>query len=81
MKKYGLMCPVRKANPYRRMARAMKTDAVADNLLGRRFEELSSRKVLFTDITYIVNGKAPRCYMSPIIDVCTKDGFSARASR
>ena len=73
MKKYGLVCPIRKANPYRRMARALKTDAVADNLLQRRFEELGPRKVLLTDITYIINGKAPRCYMSTIIDSCTKE--------
>jgi len=26
-----------------------------------------------TDITYIINGKAPRCYMSTIIDGCTKE--------
>ena len=25
MKKYGLFCPVRKANPYRRIAKALKT--------------------------------------------------------
>lgn len=73
MKKYGLVCPIRKANPYRRMAKALKTDAVADNLLQRRFEELGPRKVLLTDITYIINGKAPRCYMSTIIDACTKE--------
>lgn len=73
MKKYGLVCPIRKANPYRRMARALKTDAVADNLLQRRFEELGPRKALLTDITYIINGKAPRCYMSTIMDSCTKE--------
>ena len=73
MKKYGLVCPIRKANPYRRMAKALKTDAVADNLLQRRFEELGPRKALLTDITYIINGKAPRCYMSTIIDACTKE--------
>ncbi len=28
MKKYNLFCPIRKANPYRRMAKALKTDAV-----------------------------------------------------
>ena len=35
MRKHGLNCLVRKANPYRRMAQAMKTDAGADNLLKR----------------------------------------------
>ena len=29
MRKYGLSCPIRKANPYRRMAKALKTDAVS----------------------------------------------------
>lgn len=53
MRKYGLKCPVRKANPYRRMAQAMRTDAVADNLLNRQFKERGPRKVLLTDITYI----------------------------
>lgn len=73
MKKYGLMCPIRKANPYRRMAKALKTDAVADNLLQRRFEEHGPRKALLTDITYIINGRAPRCYMSTILDAYTKE--------
>ena len=33
MKKYNLKCPIRKANPYRRMMKAMKTNHVAPNLL------------------------------------------------
>ena len=73
MKKYGLFCPIRKANPYRRMAKALKTDNVAPNLLNREFKEHGPRAVLLTDITYIVNGKAPRCYMTTIIDAYTKE--------
>lgn len=73
MKKYGLFCPIRKANPYRRMAKAMATSYVAANLLNREFETQGPRKVLLTDITYIINGKAPRCYMSTIIDACTRE--------
>jgi putative transposase len=73
MKKYGLKCPVRRANPYRRIAKAIGTSYVAPNLLNREFEEHGPRKVLLTDITYIINGKAPRCYMSTIIDACTKE--------
>ena len=75
MHKYGLFCPVRKANPYRRMSKAMKTDAVFDNILNREFEEHGPRKVLLTDITYI-----PYCgifyYLSVIIDGCTKQVLS-----
>ena len=70
MHKYGLKCPIRKANPYRRMAKARKTDAVADNLLQREFKEHGPRKVLLTDITYI-----PCCgvffYLSVIKDAYT----------
>ena len=73
MKKYGLFCPIRKANPYRRMAKALKTNNVAQNLLNREFEAHGPRAVLLTDITYIINSKAPRCYMSTIIDACTKE--------
>jgi putative transposase len=73
MKKYGLFCPIRKANPYRRMAKAIELASVAPNLLNREFETHGPRKVLLTDITYIINGKAPRCYMSTIIDACTKE--------
>ena len=73
MKKYGLFCPLRKANPHRRMAKALRTSNVAPNLLNREFETRGPRAVLLTDITYITNGKAPRCYMSTIIDACTKE--------
>ena len=73
MQKYRLLCPIRKANPYRRMAKAMTTAYVAPTLLNREFETQGPRKVLLTDITYIINGKAPRCYMSTIIDACTKE--------
>ena len=71
MGKYGLACPIRKANPYRRMAKAMKSDAIAANLLNREFEKYGPRKVLLTDISYI-----PCCgkffYLSVILDAFTK---------
>lgn len=76
MKKYGLFCPIRKANPYRRMAKAMATNHVAPNLVNREFEEHGPRKILLTDITYIINGKAPKVYMSTIIDAYTKEILS-----
>lgn len=39
MKKYGLICGIRKANPYRGMAKAIKTNNVAPNLVKREFEK------------------------------------------
>lgn len=71
MRKYGLHCPIRKANPYRRMAKALKTDTIADNLLNRQFKEHGPRKVLLTDITYIPYCGI-FCYLSVILDAFTK---------
>ena len=74
MKKYGLFCPIRQANPYRRMAKAMKTSHVAKNEIGRQFKNYAPRKALLTDITYLFyrNGV---CYLSPIMDVCTHEAL------
>lgn len=75
MKKYGLVCSIRKANPYRRMAKAIKTNHVAANLVNREFEKYGPRKVLLTDITYIpFSGRF--CYLSTIIDAFTKQILS-----
>ena len=75
MKKYNLICPIRKANPYRRLAKALKTNNVADNLLNREFRKHGPRKILLTDITYIIyNGK--KCYLSTILDAFTKEILS-----
>lgn len=75
MKKYGLVCNIRKANPYRRMAKAIKTNNVAGNLVKREFEEHGPRKILLTDITYIpFDGRF--CYLSTIMDGFTKQILS-----
>ena len=75
MRKYGLFCPIRKANPYRRMAKAIRTDAVSGNILNRQFKEHGPRKVLLTDITYIPYcGKF--CYLSVIMDAFTKQALA-----
>lgn len=72
MKKYGLFCPIRKANPARRMAKAMKTSNYADNILNRQFEEYGPGYVLETDITYLFYGqKRSKAYLSVV-----KDGFT-----
>jgi len=72
MNKYGLKCPIRKANPYRRMAKALRTSNVAPNLLNREFRAHGPRKVLLTDITYLLYGSGGRSYMSTILDAHTK---------
>ena len=75
MKKYNLFCPIRQANPYRRIAKALKTNNVAENLLNREFKMHGPRAVLLTDITYLpYNGT--RCYLSTILDAYTKEILS-----
>lgn len=75
MNKYGLFCPVRKANPYRRMAKALRTSNIADNLLDRDFTGKGARKVLLTDITYIpYNGAF--AYLSTVLDAYTRQILS-----
>jgi len=71
MKKYNLFCPIRKANPYRRMAKALATNNVAPNVVNREFKR-EPRKVLLTDITYLffVDSK---CYLSTILDAFTHE--------
>ena len=71
MRKYGLVCPIRQLNPYRQMARALKTNNVADNLVNREFEEHGPRKILLTDITYIPYASV-FAYLSTIKDAFTK---------
>lgn len=75
MHKYGLACPIRKANPYRRMAKAMKTNAVADNLLKREFKSHGPRMVFLTDITYLPL-QGGFVYLSVIMDAFTEQVLS-----
>lgn len=72
MKKFGLKCPIRKANPYRRMAKALKTSNIADNLVNREFEAYGPRAILLTDITYMLYRNSQKAYLSTILDACTK---------
>ena len=73
MKKFNLKCPIRKANPYRRMMKAMKTSHVAQNLLERNFEAYGPGYVLLTDITYFFFSRArTKAYLSDIKDAFTK---------
>ena len=72
MDKYGLRCPIRKLNPYRQMAKAMKTSNVAPNLVNRNFRQYGPRKILLTDITYLFH-KDGCCYLSTVLDAYTHE--------
>ena len=76
MNKFNLKCPIRKANPYRRMAKALKTSNVVENLLNREFKKHGARAILLTDITYMFYGNSPKAYLSTIMDAFTKQILS-----
>ena len=75
MRKYNLFCPIRKPNPYRRMAKALRTSNVAPNLLNREFEAHGARAVLLTDITYM-RFHDGFLYLSTIMDAYTKEALA-----
>lgn len=73
MKKYDIVCPIRKANPYRRMIKATQEHTVLPNLLNRNFKQNIPGKVLLTDITYLFYGKGKKAYLSTIEDGSTNE--------
>ena len=80
MRKFGLKCQIRKANPYRRMAKSIETSNVASNVVNRKFRR-EPRKVLLTDITYLFfkDGSA-KCYLSTILDAFTHEILAYKVS-
>lgn len=75
MREYHLSCPIRKPNLYRRLQKSIRMGTAAENLVNREFESRGPRDVLLTDITYIpLNGRF--CYLSTILDACTKQVLS-----
>lgn len=76
MKKYGLFCKIRKANPYRRMAKAIKTNNIVPNVVNRNFIQ-EPRMIILTDITYLFYGKErKKAYLSVMKDAFTNEILS-----
>lgn len=73
MNKYKIICPIRKANPYRRMAKATLEHRVVPNQLNRLFKQGIPGKVLLTDITYLFYGKGKKAFLSTIKDASTNE--------
>lgn len=73
MKKYNLKCPIRKANPYRRMMKATKEHSTCENKVNRQFKTGIPYNILLTDITYLFYGNNKRCYLSTIKDAETNE--------
>jgi len=80
MRKYEIKCPIRKANPYRRMMKATREHTVVPNLLKREFKQNIAGKVLLTDITYLSYGAGERAYLSTIKDASSNEILSYQLS-
>lgn len=81
MKKYNIICPHRKANPYRRMMKATKEHTVLPNLLNREFKQKCPGKVLLTDISYLFFKNGQKAYLSTILDASTNEILSYNISK
>lgn len=73
MKKYGIICPHRKPNPYKKMAKATKEHQVVSNQLNREFKQGVPGKVLLTDITYLPYNGNCMAYLSTVKDASTNE--------
>lgn len=73
MRKYNIICPIRKANPYKRIAKATKEHTVVPNILSREFKQNIPGKVMLTDITYMPYGNNKMAYLSTIKDSSTNE--------
>ena len=81
MHKFNLKCPIRKANPYRQMMKALQTSTMAPNIVNRDFKSRGARRVLLTDITYLFYGDHKKCYLSTILDAFTHEILAYCLSR
>ena len=80
MKKYNIICPIRRANPYKRIMKATQEHKVVPNLLNRKFKQGIPYKVLLTDITYLFYGNSKKAYLSTIKDASTNEILAYQVS-
>ncbi len=73
MNKYGIVCPHRRPNPYKRIAKATKEHQVVPNKLNREFKQDVAGKVLLTDITYLPYNGNCMAYLSTVKDASTNE--------
>lgn len=71
MRKYRLVCPIRKINPTLKRIRESHSEKIHSNIVDRCFKQGKSKKILLTDITYLTYGYNQRAYLSVIKDSTT----------
>lgn len=73
MQKYHLITIIRRANPYKRLAKATQAHKTAPNLLNRQFDQQEPQKVFLTDITYLHYADGRKAYLSVVKDGSTRE--------
>lgn len=80
MNKYEIVCPHRRSNPYKKIAKATKEHQVVSNKLNREFKQGIPGKVLLTDITYLPYNGKNMAYLSAIKDASTNEVMAYQVS-
>lgn len=80
MKKYNIICPIRKAEPYKQMLKKDLEHRTIENKLNREFKQAKPGKILLTDITYLSYGFYKKAYLSTIKDASTNEIMAYRLS-
>lgn len=73
MKKYSIVCPKRKPNLYKQIAKATHEHQTCPNSLNRDFKQGKAYRVLLTDITYLTYSNGKRAYLSAMKDSGTNE--------
>ncbi|MDR4325380.1 IS3 family transposase, partial [Bacillus pseudomycoides] len=73
MRKYNLVTKIRRANPYKQIAKATQEHKTCPNLLQRQFNQEEPEKSMLTDITYLFYGKGKKAYLSCVKDSTTRE--------
>jgi putative transposase len=73
MRKYNFFAKVRRANPYRKIAKATEEHRTVPNHLNRDFQQDEPGKVFLTDITYLQYQGGRTGYLSCVKDVATRE--------
>lgn len=81
MKKYKLVCKIRKKNPYKAIMKKTQEHRTFENLLNRQFKQTLPKKALCTDITYLYYGAGRRAFLSVIKDIATGETLSWELSQ
>lgn len=81
MRKYNIVCPHRRPNPYRKQAQATQEHRTVPNLIERNFKQGIPGKILLTDITYLRYNSIETAYLSTILDASTGEILTYHMSK